>query len=66
MKKQSLILGAAIAATLSSGMAVADVSGNVGVVSQYYYRGVQQTTGASANGGVDYEHASGACRFLGC
>lgn len=59
MKKQSLILGAAIAATLSSGMAFADVSANAGVVSQYYYRGVQQTTGASANGGVDYEDASG-------
>ena len=56
MKKQSLIVAAAIAGTLSSGMAFADVSANLGMVSQYYYRGVQQTTGASASAGVDYEN----------
>ncbi len=59
--KKTLILGAAIASTLSSGavMAVEGLSANVGVVSDYYYRGVQQTGSASANGGFDYEHDSG-------
>jgi len=61
MIKKSLILSTAIAGTLSSGaaMAVDGLSGNAGVVSDYYFRGVQQTASASANGGVDYEHASG-------
>ena len=62
MLKKSLILSAAVAGTLSSGVALAAVEGlsaNVGVVSDYYFRGVQQTSSASANGGVDYEHKSG-------
>lgn len=33
----------------------AEVSANVGVVSQYHFRGIQQTTGASASVGLDYE-----------
>jgi uncharacterized protein (TIGR02001 family) len=61
MTKKSLILGAAIASTLSSGAALAvdGLSANVGIVSEYYFRGVQQTDGASGNGGIDYEHDSG-------
>lgn len=34
--------------------AAADLSANVGVVSQYHFRGIQQTTGASASAGLDY------------
>jgi uncharacterized protein (TIGR02001 family) len=59
MTKKALILGAAISATLMSSAAMADLSGNLGIVSDYYYRGVQQTGSASANGGVDYENDKG-------
>lgn len=63
MKKLNLlVLSAAVAGTLGSSVAVAEIEGlsaNVGAVTQYFYRGVQQTTGAAAQGGVDYEHASG-------
>lgn len=34
----------------------AEVSSNVGVVSQYHYRGIQQTTSASTSAGVDFEN----------
>ncbi len=33
----------------------ADVSTNLGLVSQYHFRGIQQTSGASASVGLDYE-----------
>ena len=62
MMKKSLILSAVVAGTFSSGVAMAEIEGlsaNAGVVSDYYFRGVQQTASASANGGVDYEHKSG-------
>ena len=60
MTRKALILGAAIASTFSgAAMAVDGLSANAGIVSDYYFRGVQQTGSASANGGVDYEHASG-------
>lgn len=58
MKKQSLIIGAAIAATLTSSMAFA-IDANIGVTSAYYFRGVQQVNSASANGGVDYDLGNG-------
>jgi uncharacterized protein (TIGR02001 family) len=32
----------------------AEVSANIGVVSQYHFRGIQQTTGASTSAGLDY------------
>ncbi len=35
--------------------ASAELSGNIGVVSQYYFRGFQQTDSASASAGIDYE-----------
>ena len=59
IKINNTIKLAAISATLlaTSGMsqiAYADVSANVGVVSQYHFRGVQQTAGASASVGIDY------------
>lgn len=59
MKKQSLMTGAVIAATLTSGMAFAELSANMGVVSAYYFRGVQQS-GAAGQGGVDYDFGNGA------
>lgn len=38
--------------------AIAEVTTNVGVVSQYHFRGIQQTAGASANAGIDYTNGS--------
>ena len=61
MKKQSLIVAAAIAGTLSSSMAFADVSANVGVASTYLWRGFNLSgTAPAVSGGVDYSHDSGA------
>ncbi|MDN3652847.1 TorF family putative porin [Thalassotalea ponticola] len=38
-------------------IAQAEVSANVGVVSQYFFRGIAQTGTASASAGVDYENS---------
>ena len=54
-------LAAAIAMTAGA-MSAAPVmaegswSANVGLASEYYFRGLQQTSDASASGGVDYEN----------
>lgn len=40
-------------------MAGGSLSGNVGVFSEYFFRGVQQADGAAVQGGLDYEHDSG-------
>ncbi len=53
--KLTAISAAILATTSISQVAYADVSANVGLVSQYHFRGIQQTTGASASVGVDYE-----------
>jgi len=37
-------------------MAEGSFSANVGLASEYYFRGIQQTTDASASAGVDYEN----------
>lgn len=60
MLKKTLMVSV-VAASLHGGLAMAvdGLSANVGVVSDYYFRGVQQTASASANGGIDYEHSSG-------
>jgi uncharacterized protein (TIGR02001 family) len=43
-------------ATADEGLAgIEGLSGNAGVVSQYFFRGIAQTTSASASGGIDYE-----------
>lgn len=49
----------AVLATGVSAPAFADVTGNVGVFSEYMFRGVAQTTGAAIQGGLDYSHSSG-------
>ena len=62
MKKFKLLaLTAAVAGSFAgvSSTAVAGASANVGFVSDYYYRGIYQTS-SSASAGVDYEHESGA------
>lgn len=57
-KLKVLSLSAAVASALVSGSAIAGASGNVGFVSDYYFRGIFQA-GSSASAGLDYEHESG-------
>lgn len=59
MKKANILaLSAAVAGVLVSSASYAGASANVGFVSDYYFRGVFQTT-SSASAGIDYEHDSG-------
>lgn len=53
--KITAIAAAVLAASGVSQVAYAEVSANVGVVSQYHFRGIQQTAGASTSAGLDYE-----------
>lgn len=53
---KSLVAGAVLAAsTLVSGAAMAGASANIGMVSDYYFRGIDQGTGATASAGLDYD-----------
>ncbi|MGS2721646.1 TorF family putative porin [Paraglaciecola aestuariivivens] len=54
---------AALAASLltatgvsQNALAEGSVSANIGFVSQYHFRGIQQTAGSSASAGLDYEN----------
>lgn len=63
-KMKSLVLSMAIAgssvAALAPATTQAGVTGNVGIVSDYIFRGIAQNgTSAAAQGGIDYEHDSG-------
>lgn len=63
-KLKTLVLSIAVAgssiAALAPATVQAGVSGNVGVVSQYIFRGLPQSNGAAAaQAGVDYENDSG-------
>ena len=52
-----LSVGAIVSGSLlTSSVASADVSYNVGFVSEYYYRGIYQKN-ASASAGIDYEQS---------
>jgi len=53
-----ILLALLLSISLSSEIAHADTSANIGVVSQYHYRGIQQTTGASTSAGLDYEEGA--------
>ena len=54
----SIILAtSALASTSVSALEVEGLSANVGVVSQYIFRGIVQTDTASASAGVDYENS---------
>ncbi|MFP4638845.1 MAG: TorF family putative porin [Guyparkeria sp.] len=64
MKKTLIATSIASAVSLSAlalpSVAAAEVSANVGVVSNYFFRGVTQTDDSAAvQGGLDYEHESG-------
>ena len=60
MQIKQLFKGAAVAAALAtSTAATAGVSANIGVTSEYYFRGVTQGAGAAVQGGVDYDIGGG-------
>lgn len=53
---QSVILGAGL---LGSSSAMAGTTGNAAAVTEYMFRGVEQSSGAALQGGLDYAHDSG-------
>ncbi|HFD78791.1 MAG TPA: hypothetical protein ENK05_00175 [Gammaproteobacteria bacterium] len=58
MKHAKTLLASALLAT--AGAAQAELSANLGVVSNYYFRGISQTDDkAAVQGGIDYNHESG-------
>ena len=58
--KNSIVLATAVASILSSGVALAELSGNAAVASNYIWRGISQTQNqAAGQGGVDWGHESG-------
>lgn len=59
---QAMVCAAAVATTAISSVALAEspITGNIGVASNYIWRGATQTNDASAvSGGIDYAHDSG-------
>ncbi len=57
---KSLMAGAVTAVVLGSTTAMAEVSTNIGLSSDYVWRGVSQTAGGAAvSGGIDYSDESG-------
>lgn len=61
MKMKKHITGAALicGSLLVSNTVHAAYSANVGLVSEYHFRGIAQTTDASASAGIDYEGENG-------
>jgi uncharacterized protein (TIGR02001 family) len=60
MTKKTFILAAAISSVLTSGVAMADLTGNVAATTDYIWRGVTQTAdNAAVSGGLDWSDASG-------
>jgi uncharacterized protein (TIGR02001 family) len=57
--KRSALSAVVLGATVFSGSALAGVTGNVGVVSEYLFRGIAQSGGAAVQGGFDYASESG-------
>ena len=58
--KKSIVLATAVASILSSGVALAELSGNAAITSNYIWRGVTQSADqAAGQGGIDYGHESG-------
>ena len=57
--KRSVLSAAVLGASVFSGSALAELSGNVGVVSEYLFRGLPQSGGAAVQCGLDYASESG-------
>ena len=53
--KKAIIASALLASIGYSSHAAAELSANIGYVSQYHFRGIQQTDSGSASFGLDYE-----------
>lgn len=60
---KSLVMAMAVAgsavAALAPATSQAGASANMGIVSSYYFRGIQQTGTAAAQGGLDYDFGNG-------
>ncbi len=60
MKKMTKSVIAAAVLAVTSTIAMAEVTANIGVTSNYMWRGITQTGDSSAvSGGIDYAHESG-------
>jgi uncharacterized protein (TIGR02001 family) len=59
MNFKRIAIAAALGAAATSGTALAELSGNIGVASQYMFRGLEQSKDAAVQGGLDYSAASG-------
>jgi uncharacterized protein (TIGR02001 family) len=59
MNFKRLAVAAALGSATFSGSALAELSANVGVVSEYLFRGLAQSNGAAVQGGLDYAAESG-------
>lgn len=53
----AMTMGAAVS-TSTNAIEIEGVTGNAGVVSQYIFRGIAQTSTASASAGLDYENGN--------
>tara|TARA_B110000908_G_scaffold125961_1_gene147743 strand:+ start:531 stop:1175 length:645 start_codon:yes stop_codon:yes gene_type:complete len=51
----SLLATTAVVSTQASATGIEGLSANIGAVSQYIFRGIEQTSTASASAGLDYE-----------
>ena len=59
--KQTILTSLAAAGLLAATGAAADITGNVGLTTDYVFRGISQTDEKPAiQGGLDYAHSSGA------
>ena len=59
--KKTIVIATAVASVLASSVALADLSANAGIFSNYIWRGVTQTADAAAGqGGIDWGNDSGA------
>ncbi|EIJ35190.1 TorF family putative porin [Thiothrix nivea] len=60
MKKNILLTATVLASLMVSAQAMAGASGNIGVTSNYIWRGVEQNNGqAAVSGGLDFEAPNG-------
>lgn len=60
MNFKRVMAGSVIGAGMLASPAVfAGATGNVGAFSEYMFRGIEQTSGATVQGGLDYAHDSG-------
>lgn len=57
---KTVLAASVLASAFAAPAALAEVTGNIGVTSNYIWRGVTQTNdGPAISGGIDYAHASG-------